>query len=125
MGDIENGKSIKVINICLPLNWYLVITQAAHTPNMTFKGTATPTAISVNLNAAKVSDSVITCQKAVIPLASPCANTTKSGKNNRIKNNNIANSINNNCTLVSACFLSVIGFVGNIGINLPIISYFY
>lgn len=48
-GEMENGRSIKVVKNALPLNSYLAIHHAAATPKTRFKGTAISAVISVSL----------------------------------------------------------------------------
>src|SRR5690606_29351210 len=66
-GDTAKGKSINVINACLPRNWNLVIDQAAAKPNTTLSGTAIAAANKVSLIAAHASGSVIAAQYTSAP----------------------------------------------------------
>src|SRR5690554_5101242 len=66
-GEIENGKSISVSNICLPLQSNLAIAQAALTPDTRLIGNEMAAVHSVSYKAATASGSAGACDYTSIP----------------------------------------------------------
>ena len=98
-GEIEKGRSIKVMRRFLPGKRNFAIAHAATTPKTRLSGTLIAATSRVSLMADKASGSRIAAKKKAIPFSNACANTAARGTISSVPRKSKASPVSNQRTI--------------------------